>query len=180
MVFIMECPVCLSEKPCTTLVCKHAFCKDCLKNWLSSPTQLEKPTCPMCRASLLFKGIGKIQWILEEKRWDAAYDEVYGELVTETINGYQTYCAIFGEILHSRSIMKILKRVEETFKVLKDIDGEHPNTIWDFIAEGDGMLRYKKEYNRLRRYAWSLRDKQREAFTQASPRLLRSRRAGLR
>ena len=44
-----ECAVCYSEVATCKLVCKHSFCKSCVKTWYQKS---EEPTCPMCRQQI--------------------------------------------------------------------------------------------------------------------------------
>lgn len=59
------CAVCLEEQlsnPIWLKQCKHAFCKECIREWLQ-----RNETCPMCRASVVHE-----QPVRRSSRW-AAY-----------------------------------------------------------------------------------------------------------
>ena len=60
-----ECAVCYSATANCTLVCKHAFCKDCVKEWYHKS---DDPTCPMCRRAMYFKGMYKVAETWEKER----------------------------------------------------------------------------------------------------------------
>ena len=74
----MECPVCYDDfhKTCN-LVCGHSMCMSCVKQWW---LRSEKPTCPICRSNLYFRGMRKVvgRWAdeieeppeYEEEEWD--------------------------------------------------------------------------------------------------------------
>lgn len=50
-----ECPICLENTNLVTLArCKHAFCVECISEWLSS-NNYEKVKCPICRKLIKFK-----------------------------------------------------------------------------------------------------------------------------
>ena len=79
-----ECTVCYSEVATCKLVCKHSFCKSCVKTWYQKS---EEPTCPMCRHTLYFKGLHKIseKWEderiekLNEEAFNTAFDAIFEE-----------------------------------------------------------------------------------------------------
>ena len=170
----MECSICFGEcdKPCE-LTCSHSFCKPCLVQWLASPTQLEGPSCPMCRGPILFKGLQKIQGALEEKRWNAAYDDTYAELFDELVAHEQgmsarwleaatahspTLAAFFrqmGREVMTEHFAEMLEKMDRTFQAMKT-NGEHPELIKDLIFDGD--INYEKEVKRARRHEWKGRE----------------------
>lgn len=50
-----ECPICLEETNLVTLVkCKHAFCEDCISEWIVS-NNCKKVECPLCRKVIRLK-----------------------------------------------------------------------------------------------------------------------------
>ena len=164
----MECSICFGEceNQCT-LTCTHAFCFPCLRKWMESPTQLEGPSCPMCRGPVLFKGLRKIQGVLEEKRWDAAYDDKYAELFDDLLEETMRMSKLEARVwnLHgarvnskafvSRRCMIILQDMEKTFGAMKTMD-EHPEMIGSVILDTD--INYKKEVLRMNREQWKGRE----------------------
>ena len=76
----MECPVCYEDchKTCN-LVCRHIMCMSCVKQWWIRSEG--KPTCPVCRQNLYFRGMRKMvdRWAdeieeppeYEEEDWDS-------------------------------------------------------------------------------------------------------------
>jgi hypothetical protein len=69
-----ECAVCYSEVATCKLVCKHSFCKSCIKTWYQKS---EEPTCPMCRHTLYFKGLHKISEKWEDERIEKLNEEAF-------------------------------------------------------------------------------------------------------
>jgi hypothetical protein len=53
----MECPVCYESEARCRFTCGHGFCEGCTKSWYMKG----KSSCPMCRASMCFKGITKLK-----------------------------------------------------------------------------------------------------------------------
>jgi len=170
----MECAICFGEcdKPCR-LTCNHGFCKACIVQWLASPTQLEGPSCPMCRGPILFKGLQKIQSALEEKRWNAAYDDTYAELFDELVTHEQgmsarwleaateqpprlaTFFLHMGRQVMTEHFADMLHTMDRTFQAMR-ANGEHPELIKDLIFDGD--INYEKEVKRARRHEWKGRE----------------------
>lgn len=69
-----ECAVCYSEQATCKLVCKHSFCKSCVKTWYQKS---DEPTCPMCRHTLYFKGLHKISEKWEDERNEKLNEEAF-------------------------------------------------------------------------------------------------------
>lgn len=80
----MECPVCYESEACCKFTCGHNFCNECTKNWF----QKGQSTCPMCRASMCFKGITKKkkQWY-QEKRQET-YENLVNHMFNELMEDY--------------------------------------------------------------------------------------------
>lgn len=108
----MECPVCFEEPRVTCVFkCGHSFCYCCVKQWYQNGSG----NCPMCRASMCFKGMLEMR-----KRW-----EEEGNLLDHVVNGeiedmmenddMEPELMLFG--------MEILQRRRDSIKKL-DIDGE--------------------------------------------------------
>lgn len=155
----MECPVCLTESANTKLHCGHSFCFPCLKQWLVK-TVADTPCCPMCRATIRFKGLKKIEEDLEEKRYDEQYMAVFDELITEAIESYMDFVQEmpFMKGLY-RPLMNELKNIESTFNSMKNLYSSHPETIAEEMIDYGLELNYKKENRRLTRDQWQGRDK---------------------
>jgi hypothetical protein len=127
----------------------------------------------MCRGPILFKGLQKIQSALEEKRWNAAYDDVYAELFDELVTHEQGMSARWleaateqspnlarffrqlGRDIMTEHFAEMLEKMDRTFKAMKT-NGEHPEIIKDLVFDGD--INYEKEVKRARRYAWKGRE----------------------
>jgi hypothetical protein len=156
----MECPVCYSADAKLTTRCGHSFCFDCVKKWLVTSGEEGKPSCPMCRTTLHFKGIQKIQWALEEERYERACSELLDELIIHAFETMQVSTQVipeFGPVFQKLAVT-VLKEEEETLRVMKDLDGAHPESIADMISDGV-TLKFKNEARFLRRCEWKQRDK---------------------
>ena len=73
----MECPVCYNCKATCTLVCNHAFCKECVKAWYY---KCDEPSCPMCRRSLYFKGMHKVAQEWDKERSIQKNEDVFNQV----------------------------------------------------------------------------------------------------
>lgn len=73
-----DCPVCYECTPLCTFTCGHSFCHTCTKEWYNKG----QPTCPMCRASMCFRGILKKKhtWYLERR------EQVYTDLIAQVFD----------------------------------------------------------------------------------------------
>jgi len=71
-----ECAVCYSADANCKLVCKHAFCKGCIKEWYHKS---DDPTCPMCRRAMYFKGMHKVVASWEQDRIDKRNEEIFNQ-----------------------------------------------------------------------------------------------------
>lgn len=73
------CPVCLENNATCQLVCKHAFCTQCLKDWHTKGNC----TCPMCRRDIYFKGFWKVRDRWNEEHEQEKFDEAYGKCIDD-------------------------------------------------------------------------------------------------
>jgi len=91
-----ECPVCYESEACCKFTCGHSFCRGCTKSWYNKG----KSTCPMCRASMCFKGFIKMKKIwYQEKREDTyknlvslIFEELmedFGDIVLQALEAVQ-------------------------------------------------------------------------------------------
>jgi DNA polymerase/3'-5' exonuclease PolX len=58
-----KCCICLTPMvdPCTTIACKHSFCRGCISAWL-----LTSSTCPECRSTVTLAGLREADMTLRE------------------------------------------------------------------------------------------------------------------
>ena len=178
-----ECSICYCEcDRALTLTCSHAFCKECLLKWMSSPVQLESPSCPMCRGPILFKGLNKIRQGLEEKRWDAAYDETYAELFDTILDfvkrftelekrAYTLYATnteepspiqqrFFADVF-SKRIGEMLGQFDRSFALMKE-HGHDPEFMNETVLQG---INYTREFRKGQKKQWKARDPARTKVT---------------
>jgi hypothetical protein len=156
----MECPVCYSAEAKLTTRCGHSFCFDCVKRWLVASDEEDKPTCPMCRTTLHFKGIQKIQSALAEERYERKCSEVFDECIQDTFENLQFSTELMPKFkrVFERSSMVVLKELEETMRVMKDIDWASPEEMLEVFDEGM-TFKMKTEMRTQRRFEWKQRDK---------------------
>lgn len=156
----MECPVCYSAEAKLTTRCGHSFCFDCVKRWLVASDEEDKPTCPMCRTTLHFKGIQKIQYALAEERYERKCSELFDECIQDTFENLQFSTELMPRLkrVFEKSSMVILKDVEETMRVMKDIDWATPEEMLEVFDMGM-TFKLKTEMRAQRRSEWKQRDK---------------------
>jgi hypothetical protein len=106
-----ECAVCYSEQATCKLVCKHSFCKSCVKTWYQKS---DEPTCPMCRHTLYFKGLHKIS-----EKWE---DERNEKLNEEAFN--TAFEAIFEE-----------DSDDDNFSSEDDTESDYSESDWETVSD---------------------------------------------
>lgn len=156
----MECPVCYCAEAKLTTRCGHTFCFDCVKRWLVASDEEDSPTCPMCRTTLHFKGIQKIQYALAEERYERKCSEVMDDIIQETFADMQYSIELMPLLkrVFERSVVAVLKDREETVRVLKEIDGAYAEDMYEVVDTGLS-LKMKNEMRALRRQQWKQRDR---------------------
>ena len=75
-----DCGVCYTNEPKCKLVCGHAFCYQCVKNWYQKS---EDPSCPMCRGSLYFRNMRCHTEKWENERIDLYNEECFNNALEE-------------------------------------------------------------------------------------------------
>jgi Ring finger domain len=172
----MECPVCYSADAKLTIRCGHAFCKGCVTKWLESSKEEGKPGCPMCRTPILFKGLQKIEQVLEEKRYENQCDEVVSNAFDAIFEQYErdiekwAEYPLFRRILRNAT-MDSMRYVENVTKVLKDIDYAYPEDIEYHLYEEPLEVNYKREMKRINKQYWQQRDKFQTKVPRRAPRM---------
>lgn len=106
----MECSVCYSDTANCNLTCGHSFCFSCVKAWYH---KCSEPTCPMCRKSLNFRGLRRLEEKWNEDARVQKIDDLFGEFIDEALDGCDWLDFVMIEI-------------EEAQKRLIQIDG------WEF------------------------------------------------
>lgn len=98
----MECPVCYENEACCKFTCGHNFCNECTKTWYMKG----KSSCPMCRASMCFRGITA----LKKKWYKEKQEQTYETLVT----------CIFDELMEKYSdiVLRCLEVVQNRYKYM--------------------------------------------------------------
>ncbi len=80
----MECSVCYCETATCNLTCGHSFCFSCVKEWYH---KCSEPTCPMCRKTLNFKGLHRLQEKWTEDAKQQKIDDLFGEYLDDMLDG---------------------------------------------------------------------------------------------
>ena len=68
-----ECPICYNSNANCTLICKHSFCLECIKDWYSR----KQTSCPVCRNNICFKGMYKYKKHLENKQKENIMQHIF-------------------------------------------------------------------------------------------------------
>jgi hypothetical protein len=110
----MECPVCYCSDATCKLVCGHAFCGQCVKEWWLK-SENDTQGCPMCRKPIYFRGMNDkvVEWDDErrEQMFERVYSRVFDEIVEDVEDEFGAAMAMFS-----------LREFDEQFKKLKDMD----------------------------------------------------------
>jgi hypothetical protein len=114
----------------------------------------------MCRTTLHFKGIQKIQHALAEERYERKCSEVMDDIIQETFGDMQYSIELLPSLkrVFERSAVAVLKDREETVRVLKEIDGAYAEEMYEVVDTGLS-LKMKNEMRAMRRQQWKQRDK---------------------
>lgn len=104
---LMECSVCYSETSNCHLTCGHSFCFGCVKEWYHKCTE---PTCPMCRKSLNFKGLRRLEEKWSEEAREQKIDELFGEYLDDMLE----------ECLWSDFVMMELEDTQKRLQMISD------------------------------------------------------------
>ena len=114
----------------------------------------------MCRTTLHFKGIQKIQSSLAEERYERKCSEVMDDIIQETFADMQYSIELMPPLkrVFERSVVAVLKDREETVRVLKEIDGAYAEDMYEVVDTGLS-LKMKNEMRALRRQQWKQRDR---------------------
>jgi hypothetical protein len=75
----MECTVCYCSQANCKLICKHSFCRDCVKQWYLNAK--DTPSCPMCRKRLYFKGMHKLVKEWSQETYEKQNQDAFGEAI---------------------------------------------------------------------------------------------------
>ncbi len=96
----MECPICYENIAQCQFVCGHTFCHGCTKVWYRD----KGTTCPMCRASVCFKGIIEKKKRWERERMEGVLTDLVEQILTELLE-------TFGDL-----ILHCISFVQERYK----------------------------------------------------------------
>ena len=151
----MDCPVCFGDTATLTTRCGHSFCFPCMKQWLIKSGEESKPSCPMCRTTIRFKGLEKIEQSLAEERYENKCAELFDEFIQNSFEEIQYWVSVVpsSKAIAQRIALSNLKNVEETIRVMK-YDYVDPEVMAEMIEEG-AYFNYKKEAKRDRRSMWN-------------------------
>jgi len=113
----MECPVCYDNNAKCKFTCGHTFCETCTKKWIHKGNT----TCPMCRASICFKGITKQKKIMKMESLHEIYIDAVSNLFEDYLDEYSDIFMIF--------LLVIQERFNYTLKKFPDITIEQMNDV---------------------------------------------------
>lgn len=106
----MNCAVCYEDKACTCrLSCRHTFCRSCITEWYIKGNG----GCPMCRQTICFPGIWRLNRTIKQTRWRAKADSFFEDAFDWTIDMYPTWFAM-GQLKELESTYRILIHEEAT------------------------------------------------------------------
>ena len=89
-----DCPICYESNALCKFTCGHSFCYTCTKKWYNTG----QPTCPMCRASMCFRGIMK----KKQKWYQEKREQVYTDLMTQVFDElFEDYSDILIDCLET-------------------------------------------------------------------------------
>ena len=75
--------MCYCETANCNLTCGHSFCFACVKEWYH---KCSEPTCPMCRQTLNFKGLHRLEEKWSEEARYQQVDELFSEFIDEVLD----------------------------------------------------------------------------------------------
>jgi len=119
----MECAVCYESCSGLKLVCGHAFCHGCVKQWVMKGTGTG---CPMCRRPVYFKGYYKKSAEWEEEAWNHKVDAVVGEYIDAECERFHNRAQVLKhpavKEASAHYAMYEFKEIQKTARVLKAHD----------------------------------------------------------
>lgn len=123
----MECPVCYDNNATCKFTCGHTFCHTCTKKWIHKGNT----TCPMCRASICFKGIIKQKKIMKIESLYEIYIDAISDLFEDYFDEYKHIFMFF--------LLVVQERFKYTMKKFPNITTEQMNVVlrYTWISIGD-------------------------------------------
>ena len=123
----MECPVCYDNDAKCKFTCGHTFCDLCTKKWI----QKGNTTCPMCRASICFKGITKQKKIMKMESLYEIYIDAISDLFEDYFDEYKNVFMFF--------LLVVQERFKYTMKKFPNITTEQMDVVlrYTWISIGD-------------------------------------------
>lgn len=161
----MECAVCYETRPGLTLVCGHAFCHGCVKQWVTKGTGTG---CPMCRRPVYFKGYFKKMGEWEEESWNNKVDALVGQVIDEQCENVSELSKRYTHPLLREAVSAVamlnLSCTQKTVRVLQahnlhedDID----YMLYEGLYQSDRVLNKKNQYRDMPRELPKLKNRPR-------------------
>ncbi len=97
--------MCYENEACCKFTCGHNFCNQCTKNWY----QKGQSTCPMCRASMCFKGIMRAKKIWHREKQEETYKNLVTLIFDELMGDYIDIVLECLEVVQNRYEYMMLK-----------------------------------------------------------------------
>ena len=110
----MECPVCYENEARCRFTCGHGFCEGCTKSWYMKG----KSSCPMCRASMCFKGITKLKKEWYREKQEETYKNLLVQMFDELMEEYDDILLQCIEVVQNRFQYTILKHPDISCELL--------------------------------------------------------------
>ena len=102
-----------SEARCH-FTCGHNLCHECTKTWYMKG----KSTCPMCRASMCFKGITKLKKRWYREKQEETYKSLVIQMFDELMEEYGDIILKCLEVVQNRYEYTILKHPDISCELL--------------------------------------------------------------
>jgi len=96
--------VCYESDASCKFTCGHNFCHQCTKNWF----QKGQSTCPMCRASMCFKGIVKMKKKWHREKQEETYKNLVNHIFDELMEDYDDIVLNILDLVQKRYLYTLL------------------------------------------------------------------------
>jgi hypothetical protein len=106
--------VCYESEARCRFTCGHGFCEGCTKSWYMKG----KSSCPMCRASMCFKGITKLKKEWYREKQEETYKNLLIQMFDELIEEYDDILLKCIEVVQNRYEYAILKHPDISCELL--------------------------------------------------------------
>lgn len=106
--------MCYENEARCRFTCGHGFCEGCTKTWYMKG----KSSCPMCRASMCFKGITKLKKEWYREKQEETYKNLLVQMFDELMEEYDDILLQCIEVVQNRFQYTILKHPDISCELL--------------------------------------------------------------